>query len=781
MQHLREQADSTKEYPECPYFAITFLLQYSRYDISPYTYDGLGLEGFEQRLAQNSIMNMLALLRIPSSDQAHVSDCLQQIKWQEWLYLGLLHTALGIYPEAEHLLEHHLQLNKYLISSAKLNTYCSQATNELLQLPSNQQRFDFLQQTRPALRTAIDQIKQLCHMSRLTGQHVIDPRLALSIIMLIDVLCSWRNWHYNLLARDGFNDDEFDGQGFNDRVPLDYDLTQQLLKWDGWCCADVYRLVHDSENSPLGWNSLFLASRIRRDRIFPPDHTACQLKRCRYQSEAQPANMLNHTSAQCSCEGFIGPDSQEMFNMVLESGNIVLEIPLVDDPEHLVISKLIPVSSCQKKYVAISHVWAHGLGNSKANYLRKCQLLKVVHYVSQVMKMDDGETTIRLWLDSLCIPRGNGLDEARQKALKSMERVYLDAQSVLVMDHELLKMPLAPWSLTSWLKFLCSDWMQRVWTLEEGLVAPKIFLQFNDGAIDYDLVTNSKNWLFETPIQRYIQMELQQMALTQLVGFERRRQYSIQGTIPINASEVTDLDRIWEPLRLRYTTNPGDQFIVLAFLMRQDPEFIKTLWHSPIEQRMQLVLKRLGQVPGYIIFTNGLRCTDVGFRWAPSDVLGTEAILSNALADISPQGLRGRYPGIDLGEQDALSSKSSTASVSINSEFFINLDNPRQPTGPRFTLKVYNLEPAADSGKSTTWQDHGHWAIILEALWEPQCALVGVLVQVDDARTTDNEIINCHWSFRVRVHEFNVADNNQRTQFSLDGKWLWPEQNWLID
>lgn len=779
MQHLTGHVEKTEEYPECPYFAVDLLLRYQQYGISPFTYDGLGFEGFEQRLAQNSIGNMLSLLQIHISAQPHVSDSLQQSKWQEWLYLGLLHTVLGIYPEVEHFLEHHPQLNKCLISSAQLNMYCNQATDRLLQMPSNQHRFDFLQQTRPALRTAIDQIKELCNQSHLIGQNIIDPQLALSIVMLIDVLCSWRNWHYAQLSRDGFNND-----GFNDRVPLDYDLAQQLLSWDGWCRADVYRLVQDSEASPLGWNSLFLASRLRRDRIFPPDHAVCELNRCRYQSEAQPANMLNHTSDGCNCEGFIGPDSQELFNMVLASGNTVLEIPLVDAPECLVISRLIPVSLCRKKYVAISHVWAHGLGNSKGNYLRRCQLLRLVHYVSKVIKLDEGETTIRLWLDSLCIPRGNGLDEARKEALKSMERVYPDAQSVLVLDYELLNLRRASWSLSTWLKFLFSDWMQRVWTLEEGLVAPKIFLQFSDGAMDYDAVINSENWLFETPIQRYIQMELQQMTLAQLVGFERRRQHSVQATVPVNPGEVTDLDRIWEPLRLRYTTHPGDQFIVLAFLMRQDHGFIETLWNSPIEQRMQLVLKKLNRVPRRIIFTSGLRCPDFGFRWAPSDVLGTEPILGDELADISPQGLTGRYSGIDLRRKDDTSSEAPVEVVSmlkLSSLFFINVDDPRQPGGPRLILKARNLEPIVGSDQSPSWPDYGFWAIILEAPWEPQGALAGVLVQVEDDLTPSNGTINCHWHFRIRVEESNGVDSNQPNQFSLDGRWLRPDQNWLID
>lgn len=53
----------------------------------------------------------------------------------------------------------------------------------------------------------------------------------------------------------------------------------------------------------------------------------------------------------------------------------------------------------EQPYVAISHVWSHGLGNAKENSLPWCQVLKLFDVVRRYVNPSFG-----LWVDTLTVP-----------------------------------------------------------------------------------------------------------------------------------------------------------------------------------------------------------------------------------------------------------------------------------------------------------------------------------------------------------------------------------------
>lgn len=101
--------------------------------------------------------------------------------------------------------------------------------------------------------------------------------------------------------------------------------------------------------------------------------------------------------------------------------------------------------------IAISHIWACGLGNFQNNTLPQCQQQAIDWYIAlmddesdqYVALIDDGygqadlipgiyqTKTWHYWLDTLCIPLH--YPDERKRAINSMERICAGAAKVLVL------------------------------------------------------------------------------------------------------------------------------------------------------------------------------------------------------------------------------------------------------------------------------------------------------------------------------------------------------------
>lgn len=120
-----------------------------------------------------------------------------------------------------------------------------------------------------------------------------------------------------------------------------------------------------------------------------------------------------------------------------------------------------------------------GLGNVQANALPQCQLLFLQDLVQRLYP--PRHSPVNLWIDTLCIPRNSS---GRKTGLKLIRKTFAEADKVLVIDSELL--PVGQVSLTECLmRVVSSEWMTRLWTLEEAIVAgAKLYVQFSEHAIN---------------------------------------------------------------------------------------------------------------------------------------------------------------------------------------------------------------------------------------------------------------------------------------------------------
>ena len=147
------------------------------------------------------------------------------------------------------------------------------------------------------------------------------------------------------------------------------------------------------------------------------------------------------------------------------------------------------------RYVAVSHVWSDGLGNETSNRLPSCQLLRLRSFASHLRRVhipwgqeaiDD--SPLYLWIDTLCCPVADSSQEQKhykQVAIGAMRQVYEEAAYVLVVDNTLLPFAYKEIGvLEAGLRLFTSPWMQRLWTLQEAVLAKNLVIQFKDRAVD---------------------------------------------------------------------------------------------------------------------------------------------------------------------------------------------------------------------------------------------------------------------------------------------------------
>lgn len=148
--------------------------------------------------------------------------------------------------------------------------------------------------------------------------------------------------------------------------------------------------------------------------------------------------------------------------------------------------------------------WAHGMGNPENNSLPQCQLERIVellrplpwtpissadekqeddrcwkvHRLSIGSELDLEELSsqsLYFWIDTICVPLQP--ETINTKALEGMRKCYSRANRVLVIDADLMSTQLEPQLNASDRRdvmnasILASDWQQRLWTLQEAVLA----------------------------------------------------------------------------------------------------------------------------------------------------------------------------------------------------------------------------------------------------------------------------------------------------------------------
>ena len=144
------------------------------------------------------------------------------------------------------------------------------------------------------------------------------------------------------------------------------------------------------------------------------------------------------------------------------------------------------------EYVTISHVWANGLGNPKENSLPRCQLARLgesARLMRSTCPESISETELGflcLWIDPLCCP----VDPLKWKAhaVSLLSETYPNAFHVLVLDYGIQSIrhdEIDPYEAL--LRVDMSAWTQRLWNLQEGVLAKRLWFQFKDIPVEVEM------------------------------------------------------------------------------------------------------------------------------------------------------------------------------------------------------------------------------------------------------------------------------------------------------
>ncbi|KAI9060143.1 hypothetical protein FKP32DRAFT_1595532 [Trametes sanguinea] len=354
----------------------------------------------------------------------------------------------------------------------------------------------------------------------------------------------------------------------------------------GWCPYTLSGLTTDL-SSFLSFPRLLQLSPLIRTAV--DEHAPCRSHSCTfYTFDETHVYCQAHTTSCCSCQ-FAKPPlddvlrllSQDVVPVILYDGEFLQVVPAADTP-----------------YVAISHVWAEGMGSATEDGLPTCVIERLASIVRQVLP----GSKAAFWIDSLCVPRAT---EPRQRALRSMAGTYRNAAKVLVIDRciRTLCNKEQAWE-DNLLRIATSAWVRRVWTLQEGLLARELWFEFADGPCRMDDI--------EEGLLR------QSFSGSRFLGplFIARR--SLFADPPSTKPSIINIVNL---MHGRTTSKPEDELIAISGLVATsvDVDVLLAIKDDPdiAGRRMKSFLIQMRHLPLNVPFCTSPRLKLPHFTWAP--------------------------------------------------------------------------------------------------------------------------------------------------------------------
>ena len=390
--------------------------------------------------------------------------------------------------------------------------------------------------------------------------------LALRVFMSSLSKCAQQAW-------DGENFDWFFNPGIMYKV---HGILRQRFesRWGSWMARDMERIL--TAGIP------FVAYAISRPPTLNRVATGTAIV-----NVARDPKKIPHVIPECTCT-FVAPALEAVCKSLLEG-----DVPVVAfDGTDLIVR---PASD--GPYVAISHVWADGLGSSTEHGLPRCQVERLDAIVRKLVP--DGA----FWHDGLCVPTEK---PTWQLAIKLLARTYAGADKVLVIDGGIrnqysLGKPIEECLL----RIATSGWMQRIWTLQEALLPRELHFEVADGVVNCSIFDGQASSMASTLVS-VLQYRWREGGL----GFQNHLNHRPRCTL----HDLVGL------MRLRSTSCPEDEPLAIAGLLGIDAEKLAGLPNG--EERMKALLIEVREVPHNLLLFGWFaeRLSVANFTWAPASL-----------------------------------------------------------------------------------------------------------------------------------------------------------------
>lgn len=423
--------------------------------------------------------------------------------------------------------------------------------------------------------------------------------------------------------------------------PIGEIILESMLE-TGWCKFDVWRIDCTSSVASL----LYYLGNLPPPRP-QANHAECTNDHCTAMTIDLSYKTM-HTAAGCSCADFSD------INAVLsaldgEELPLIRYIDAVETPAgtNTRASFEIIESNGDMEFVAISHVWAEGMGNPHGNALPECSLKMVSDMIDQTFPTGD-KTRLPFWLDTICVPTKP--ENMRIRAMNRLRKPYQEAKHVLVLDsylynHKAADLP----ALEIWARVLCCSWSRRLWTFQEARLAKDLWYQFADRAVSMEEIFLSM--MNEGPAASPL---VDNLVLAYRAGNPTQARKGQIGRLyqSLYQPEPTLRD-MRESLQARAVSVASDEALCLFCNMNMDMEIVTSL--AP-EDRMSRFWADMKKVPlGLVFSTSAKKLATPGLRWAPSSFMGEldsqhwyleQSIEPRRDGFATPQGLQIQAPGL---------------------------------------------------------------------------------------------------------------------------------------
>ena len=499
---------------------------------------------------------------------------------QTWLFYGLLSEILGVRIPRTHFSYEDAEGRRW-ITTERLSEYVH-AWGNRTRSSRNTEKIEKKKYANECLHRVV----QIFRGSKgYSVRSILGTEITLSIIILVGTLdwCVVRIYGVPAAAVEPSTIEHMRTEPTT--------LLKPRLDENGWCPSLIHRLTR-----MVGFSGLYYATLLGPMWV-KKNHTLCSDKECKADFVDDETYLTKHARIDCQCE-FIGPDVNRL-NSIVESEHI----PLISIDEDCSLEVM--ALSYGNTYVAISHVWADGLGNPRANSLPRCQLQFLRQRVMETYHHFIGQSEPKyFWIDTLCVPLHPST--ARKAAIRKMCQVYQKATRVLVLDTEVMHSTANCEAEEIFMRIICSSWFHRLWTLQEAALAKgRLCIQFRERSIDINVLSDGTYRSFE---------------LHNEIAY-RTHSILTQPWLIFSDTSLSPVKRfcvVWQALQGRSTSRSADEPICVGTLLGMN---VDALIETPDEERMVEFWAHQERLPVSLLFVNGPKLNVDGYRWAPSTLL----------------------------------------------------------------------------------------------------------------------------------------------------------------
>ena len=585
---------------------------------SPYEYDGKGILQFPERVGWK-IDPADGPIRVDSSRSSIDSPA---ALLQLWLYFGTLHDILKI-GDLDFQWEDYVQTvdSELLVTSTPLREHLNRlkASAEGVDAGLRHQRQELVSN---CLRTVFKFFLQYYPASFRPNSwkisSVLSPDLSTSIIVLAETLTNAAKQIWPLPP------DSAPVGKINNYVS--WNPLQDRFRERGWCPSDIKMLYQEVDKT-----GLFLATLLKRPFSQYLQHGKCSESECLALQISDSDYETKHVESclkDSSCNT-ITIDQGHLSRILFSGGIPIIYISFSSEattPQIHVLNH----KSHPRDFIAISHVWAHGLGNPTANALPSCQLYRLNDLCSRSFPVIGKRPA--LWIDTLCIPVA--VPSARKLAITRLSSTFQLARKVLVLDADLQRSSKNCSRTELATRLICCGWMRRLWTLQETVMAEgraearKVDIWFREGALELNSI-GGKN------INSFHNTE---DAVSKIFS-----------SIPQLMSRDRAFNSLMSALRYRTTSKKEDEALCIASILGFNQQQIKAITgEDTAEARMQKMYTFIGEIPASVLFNRSRKLGQKGFGWAPASLLGSGNYLDffdGHVARCDDRGLHVQFSG----------------------------------------------------------------------------------------------------------------------------------------